>query len=221
MGVRARTLQAGEDPLAWMNQHSQPDLVIVDLLRQSSTSGAELLSRLRGKLAATEVPIVVLTAAENVNLEKAVLGRGPYEYVVNLPAAKPLVEVLQEKLAEHARSRMVGDAVRESLSGLLSEHRTAARIRGATGQTIRVRVALAELRRLVKARLDGLRGAEEPEESESPLTEDDLDEVAALEVEAPSLDDLRRRLPLLGARIAGDSLELDVQIPVARPAHAR
>ncbi len=217
MGLRTKALSTREAALAWMAENPELDLILLDLMLPA---GAEVLHRLRSALATKDVPIVVLAAAGNT--EESVLRRGSQQYLVKPIEAERLERVVREQLAELAKRRLVGEAISESLSGLLSTHRARARVHGATGRTLRVQVPLAELRRLVRARLDGLRGEEEPDDThESGLSLDDNDVVEALEVDAPSIDDLRQRLPALGARITGDSLELDMLVPVARRAHAR
>ncbi len=219
MGLRTKALSTGEAALAWMAENAEPDLILVDLMLPS-VSGAELLLKLRSELATKDVPIVVLASAGNV--EESALRRGSQQYLVKPVGAERLARVVREQLAEQTKRRLVGEAISESLSGLLSTRRAQARVDGTTGRTLRVHVPLEELLGLVRARLGGLRGEEEPDDTqESGLPPDEDDVVEALEVDAPSIDDLRRRLPALGARITGDSLELDVSVPVARRAHAR
>ena len=63
--------------------------------------------------------------------------------------------------------KLIADAVYESVYGIITQHRTAARRAGKN--SVRVKIRLAEIRESVKSRLDGLRGG--VDESDASLAE--------------------------------------------------
>jgi hypothetical protein len=128
-----------------------------------------------------------------------------------------------EELSGERRSRLVVDAIQESLTGLLSRRRVEARAQGLVGSHVLLRVSLKVLSRLVKARIDGLRGDYEGSEGlDAPSGTADDNVVQALTIDSPSPEDLRRRwLPKLGVRVDNDVAILDVEVPPPRRAHSR
>lgn len=105
--------------------------------------------------------------------------------------------------------KLVSDAVAEALSGIMAEHRTAARLAGQNA--VRVKIPLAEIHARVKSRLNVLR-----------------EFVADIPIpSAPSVAELRARwLPTLlseskPAGLTDDARELDIIVPPPRKAHAR
>ena len=104
-------------------------------------------------------------------------------------------------LSAMAPTDLVAQAIEQALSGISSRLRAEARAEGgAVGRTIERRVALAELSKRVKGRLDGLRGTlieEGVDVGEWPPEESD-DE--PLEVAPPSVNELRERLRDLESR---------------------
>lgn len=94
---------------------------------------------------------------------------------------------------------VVKGAVNESISGIMSQVRAGARSRGIVTATILHTVSLAEVQQRTYSRLQGI----DPD------------------ADLPTLDDIRAHLASLGVRVMGDSMELRVQLPPPRPAHAR
>jgi CheY-like chemotaxis protein len=232
LGLQTRICPTGEDALTWIAENRPPDVVILDTALPS-LSGQEILSKLRRDPATREVPVVALPTHPHDG--DALRWLEAREYAVKaLPPedSRRLIQAILQKLASQPQRRLVARAIRETLGGLLSKRRAEARLEGVVDRTVALSVSLVDLLRLVKARLDGLHGEDATDEgSESPFASDDEtnddasdeDEVVdAFEVEAPSLADLRNLwLPALGVRVKGDHLELDVQVPAPRRAHAR
>jgi CheY-like chemotaxis protein len=223
MGVRAEAVPTGDAALASIASQV-PDVIIVDVMMRSM-SGFDLLRQLRGVRTAKGVPIIVLAA--HGDLGEAAIRNGADAFVVKPGSLEECQTTIRRELA---KASFVAEAIRESLSGLLSRNRAKARFEGIQNGTVQLRVPLTELRQLVKSRLDGLRGADEPgdtpdapfEDDNNGFEESDNDSLSAIEVDAPGLDDLRERwLPALGVRVAGDDVELDVNVPAPRHAHAR
>lgn len=114
------------------------------------------------------------------------------------------------------------DAIRKGLSGLTSRHRAEARYRGVNGGSVKAQAPLTELRRLVKLRLDGLRGAPEPASAavEGWDGKDADDFVEPIVIDVPTLAELRTKwLPQLGIPLDGDNILLNVVVPPVRRAH--
>ncbi len=120
--------------------------------------------------------------------------------------------------------RLVADAVREALGGIINTHR--AKARHAKKSSVRVKIPISEIHERVKSRLDGLRGTASADDQTDP--DDAVDGTAeAIDVEAPSCAELREKwLPALltegqDITLTDDALELDVAVPPPRKAHAR
>jgi CheY-like chemotaxis protein len=217
MPLQTRTVPTGEAALAWIAKNQAPAVIILNLILPLM-SGLDIVRRLRREKATSGVPIVVLTAHADEG-EAAVRG-GANAFVVKPGSREDYRLTIGRELA---KERLVSEAIRESLSGLLSGSRATARAKGIVGRTVQLRVPLAKLLRLVKVRLDGLRGVDEPGDGpDSPFADGGGEIATAIEIDAPVLTDLRDRwLPALGVRVVGDDVELDVDVPEPRRAHAR
>jgi hypothetical protein len=116
---------------------------------------------------------------------------------------------------------LVAQAIEQALSGISNRLRAEARVEGAVSRTIEHRVALAELSKRVKGRLDGLRGTpieEGVDAGEWPPEESDDKPV---DVAPPSVSELKERLPKFGVTVDGEYVVLNVRVPESRRAHAR
>lgn len=195
-GLRTQAMPTADAALSWA-RHAHPDLVIIDV-GLPPLSGAELVSKLRTQLRDAEVPIIILTVAGPIR--ESQFGSAADQYLAKPVETDLLIDVVRRRLAEHARTRLVGDALRESLSGLLSRYRAEARARHVPDHKVRVNVALREVLALVEARLEGLRGEDEPDVGgELDWSTDDGDLVDGIEVAPPSVDEIRERLTAMGA----------------------
>lgn len=122
--------------------------------------------------------------------------------------------------------KLIVDAVSEALGGIITTHRTAARVAGQN--SVRVKIPLVEIRERVKSRIDGLHGvvggSDDDDETDDSLSEI---EAAVQSLITPSVAELREEwLPMVivgweHAVLTDDSLELDIIVPPTRKAHTR
>lgn len=95
---------------------------------------------------------------------------------------------------------IVQDALQETLSGIMSQQRAQVRARGTTHLTFRASIPLTDILQRVVSRLMGL-----------------YDDQYML----PDLPTIRCKLQELGIAMVGDCVELAINLPPSRPAHAR
>ncbi len=97
------------------------------------------------------------------------------------------------------------DAVMEVLSGISSDKRAKARASGIVSATLIASIPLLEIQKRAHSRLQGMCEYEQIRNS----------------VPYPTFEELRTHLTALGVHVLGDSVELKVQVPPPRNAHAR
>jgi hypothetical protein len=96
---------------------------------------------------------------------------------------------------------IIEDAIKESVSGLMSEYRAQARVDGIVDEIIIAHCPIARLLERVNSRLYGLR--------------------SEIEIIPLGLDELRYHVSELGMKVSQTVVELRVNVPPPRQAHAR
>jgi hypothetical protein len=134
--------------------------------------------------------------------------------------------------------KIILDNIGEALGGFANDYRAKGRFAGL--KFVRAKISLKEIHERVKSRLDGLHGHIDPDLDDETLEalrefEDDAEEdEASAEIDAaietlqvPTIKELHDKwLPMViagwpNAVLTDDTLEMDVDIPPPRKAHAR
>lgn len=97
-GFECRTAFDGEDGLNKMKTE-RPDLVILDLLMPGA-DGYEVIRRLKGDPATSDMPIIVLTAAATSNLKENLFRMGAADCVIKPYDPAELVGKIKKVLNE-------------------------------------------------------------------------------------------------------------------------
>jgi CheY-like chemotaxis protein len=80
VGFRVRCEENGKEALLWLKEHV-PDLIVLDVM-MPVLGGIETLEAIRGDLRLLEVPVVMLTNKDDTRIIRAVLRRGPTDYLL-------------------------------------------------------------------------------------------------------------------------------------------
>lgn len=86
---RVKVANSGEKALDYLNEHEEPDLILLDIM-MPGLSGYEVLAHLKAKEKTRDIPVMFLTAMTAMEDEKKGLEMGAVDYITK-PISPPIV----------------------------------------------------------------------------------------------------------------------------------
>lgn len=89
--VQVHPVISGKDALAYLGSHQHIELILLDY-RMPNMSGLDVLQRVKGEPVTREIPVIMLTGADDANLETSALEAGAADFI-----RKPIVPAVMRR----------------------------------------------------------------------------------------------------------------------------